>query len=74
MGSSLEDILIEVENGNNETGYKKVKRVWTMRTQSKTTMNIEEYVQTVDNEGVFVNLHIDCGDNGNGLQYLGESS
>lgn len=73
MGSSLEDILIEVENGNNlETGYKKVKQVLD---NEDTIKNYYEYrrvrVQTVDNEGEFVNLHIDCGDNGgNGLQYL----
>lgn len=73
MGSSLEDILIEVENGNNlEAGYKNVKQLLDSED------SIEDYydykrvrVQTLDSEGEIANLHIDSGDNaGNGLQYL----
>jgi len=73
MGSSLEDILIEVENGENlETGYENVKRVLE---NDDATQNYSEYrrvcVQTADADEELMNLHIDCGDNeGNGLQYL----
>jgi putative ABC transport system permease protein len=73
MGSSLEDILIEVENGENlETGYEKVKIVLH---QDSSIENYYEYrtvrVKTVNAEKVLMNLDIDCGDNaGNGLQYL----
>jgi putative ABC transport system permease protein len=45
MGSSLEDILIEVENGENlETGYRNVNRFWKRMLLSKTITNIERYV------------------------------
>lgn len=73
MGSSLEDILIEVENGENlETSYVNAKQVL------KNDDSIENYyeyrsvsVQTTDAENELMNLHIDCGDNsGNELQYL----
>jgi len=73
MGSSLEDILIEVENGDNlETGYENVKQVLE---NDVAIENYHEYkrvrVQTIDSEDELTNLHIDCGDNaGNELQYL----
>ncbi|MGJ7922157.1 FtsX-like permease family protein [Neobacillus sp. LXY-4] len=73
MGSSLEDILIEVENGEHlETGYEDVKQVL------ENDVAIENYyeyrrvsVQTADAEEELMNLHIDCGDqSGEDLQYL----
>lgn len=73
MGSSLEDILIKVENGENlEKGYTNVKQVL------KEDDVIDYYyenrrvrVQTADAEGDFTNLDIDCGANaGNMLQYV----
>jgi len=73
MGSSLEDILIEVDNGNNlDTGYTNVKQVLK---HEDTIENYYEYkrvrVQTIDSEGELANLHIDSGNNaGNELQYL----
>ena len=73
MGSSLEDILIEVENGENlQKNYEKVKQVL------KNDDDIEVYYENrrvivktfnVDNE--IVNIHIDSGVNsGSDLQYL----
>jgi len=73
MGSSMEDILIEVENGENlETGYAKVKQVLE---NDDAIENYKEYgrvrVQTADTDKELMNLHIDCGDSeGEGLQYL----
>lgn len=73
MGSSLEDILIEVENGENlETSYANVKQVLE---NDDAIENYYEYlricVQTTDAEDELMNLHIDCGDkSGNELQYL----
>ncbi len=73
MGSSLEDILIEVENGEKlEAGYENVKRVLEKDTAIE---NYFEYrrvtVQASDAEDELMNLHIDSGDNaGNELQYL----
>jgi putative ABC transport system permease protein len=73
MGSSLEDILIEVENGMNlESNYVTVKEVLDSDTEIQ---NYYEYrrisVQTIDLENELMNLHIDSGSNsGNELQYL----
>jgi putative ABC transport system permease protein len=73
MGSSLEDILIEVENGEDlETGYEKVKRILH---QDSSIESYSEYrtvrAKTENAEKVPMNLDINCGDNaGNGLQYL----
>jgi putative ABC transport system permease protein len=73
MGSSLEDILIEVENGENlDTGYTKVKNVLD---RDEAIDRYYEYrrvgVQTLNADGKPLNLHIDCGDNaGNELRYL----
>lgn len=73
MGSSLEDVLIEVENGENlESSYTKVKQVLE---NDDAIENYYEYrrvsVQTTDAENELMNLHIDSGDNsGNDLQYL----
>ncbi|WP_091540842.1 ABC transporter permease [Alkaliphilus peptidifermentans] len=73
MGSSLEDILIEVENGENlETNYGRVIQVL------ENDDSIESYykyrrirVQTTNAEDELMNLHIDCGDNsGNELKYI----
>lgn len=73
MGSSLEDILIEVENGENlETRYANVKQ---LLQKDNTIENYYEYrsvrVQTIDAENKLMNLNIDCGFSaGNELQYL----
>ncbi|AGA67915.1 ABC-type transport system, involved in lipoprotein release, permease component [Desulfitobacterium dichloroeliminans LMG P-21439] len=73
MGSSLEDILIEVENGEKlESNYARVKQVLV---NDATVKNYYEYgrvrVQTTDADGELMNLHIDRGDNsGNELKYL----
>jgi len=73
MGSSLEDILIEVENGEKlETVYANVKQVLE---KDGSIENYYEYrrvrVKVTDAEGELMNLNIDCGDNaGNELQYL----
>lgn len=73
MGSSQEDILVEVENGENlEANYTNVKQVLE---NDETIENYYEYrrvrVQSVDAENEIMNLHIDYGDNsGSELQYL----
>lgn len=73
MGSSLEDILIEVENGEDlETSYANVKQVLENDDAIET---YNEYgrvrVQTSDAEEELMNLYIDWGDkSGNELQYL----
>lgn len=73
MGSSLEDILIEVENGEMlEENYAKVKQVLDNDNSIK---NYYEYrttrVKAYDSKHVGMNLDIDSGDMaGNGLQYL----
>ncbi|WP_280771851.1 ABC transporter permease [Salipaludibacillus daqingensis] len=73
MGSSLEDILIEVEEGENlETSYVKVKEVLE---NDNSIENYFEYrrvrVKTTDSENQLMNLNIDCGENaGNDLKYL----
>lgn len=73
MGSSLEDILIEVENGEKlETRYANVKQ---LLQKDAAIENYYEYrsvrVQAIDAENKLMNLNIDCGDSaGNELQYL----
>lgn len=73
MGSSVEDILIEVKNGEKlEKAYKNVKQVLE---NDNDLLEYYEYrrvlVKTIDAEGELINLHIDCGDNaGNKLRYL----
>ena len=73
MGSSLEDVLIEVEDGENlETSYANVIRVLEKDDAIK---NYSEYrrvrVQTTDAEREMMNLHIDSGvKSGEDLQYL----
>lgn len=73
MGSSLEDILIEVENGEQlEPNYTKVKQILENDSSIK---NYYEYrttrVKTTNSKHVPMNLDIDSGDMaGNGLQYL----
>ncbi len=73
MGSSLEDILIEIENGENlETGYANVKQ---LLQKDAAIENYYEYrsirVKTIYAENKLMNLNIDCGINaGNELQYL----
>ncbi len=73
MGSSLEDILIEVSNGENlETNYGRVIQVLENDDEIE---GYHEYrrvrVQTNDAEGGLMNLHIDSGDNsGNELKYI----
>ncbi|AOT69271.1 ABC transporter permease [Geosporobacter ferrireducens] len=73
MGSSLENILIEVDNGEKlENSYGNVKQVLE---NDDAIENYYEYrrvrVQTFDAENKLMNLNIDCGINaGNELQYL----
>ena len=73
MGSSAEDILIEVENGEGlEEGYENVINVLKNDDSIK---HFYEYrrvrVQTLDAENEFMNLHIDHGVNsGKGIKYL----
>lgn len=73
MGSSLEDILIEVENGESlEKSYGNVKQVLE---NDDAIENYYEYgrvrVKVANTEGRLMNLHIDCGANaGNELKYL----
>lgn len=73
MGSSLEDILIEVENGEElETGYANVRQ---LLQKDESIENYYEYrrirVQTINAENQLMNLKIDCGTNaGNELKYL----
>jgi putative ABC transport system permease protein len=73
MGSSLEDIQIEVEDGENlETNYEKVIQI--LRDDTS-ILQFYEYqrirVQTLNTENKLINLNIECGDHaGNGLQYL----
>lgn len=73
MGSSLEDILIEVENGENlETNYGNVKQ---LLESDEAIQNYYEYrtvrVATIDAEGELLNIDIDSGANaGNELMYL----
>lgn len=73
MGSSLEDILIEVENGANlETNYAKVKQVLS---KDDAVEKYYEYktvrIQTIDTDNKQKNIDVDCGDNaGNELKYL----
>lgn len=73
MGSSLEDILIEVENGENlEANYERVIQVLE---NDDTIESYYEYrrvrVQTTDADGELMNLHIDSGvSSGNELKYI----
>lgn len=73
MGSSLEDILIEVENGEMlEANHAKVKLVLDNDSSIK---NYNEYrttrVKAYDSRNIGMNLDIDSGEMaGNGLQYL----
>ncbi len=73
MGSSLEDILIEVENGENlEVNYTNVKQ---LLDHEKSILRYNEFrrvrVQTTSRDGELMNLHIDSGkQSGTGLQYL----
>jgi len=73
MGSSLEDILIDVEEGGNlETSYVRVKEVLE---NDHSIENYYEYrrvrVKTTDSDNELMNLNIDCGENaGNDLKYL----
>jgi putative ABC transport system permease protein len=77
MGSSLEDILIEVENGDNlETGYLNVKNILE---EDIAVRNYFEYkrirVQTFNSENEPMNIHVDTGINsGNELKYLNGTS
>lgn len=73
MGSSREDILIEVENGDNlEAGYSKVKELL------KNNGYIADYyeyatvrVKVTNKDNVYMNMNVDTGINaGNGLQYM----
>ncbi|QNO14301.1 ABC transporter permease [Alkalicella caledoniensis] len=73
MGSSLEDILIEVENGENlEINYKKVVQVLEDDDAIETYYKYRRVrVQTTNADAELMNLHVDSGDNsGNGLKYI----
>lgn len=73
MGSSLEDILIEVDNGANlEQGYENVKKTLN---GNQAIENYYEYktirIQTIDKDNKIKNIDIDSGDYaGNELKYL----
>lgn len=73
MGSSLEDILIEVENGENlESNYIKVKQ---LMNDDASIVNFNEYrtirVKTKDSSRMAMNIDISVGSKaGNELQYL----
>lgn len=73
MGSSQEDILIEIENGYKlEAKYSDVKKVLT---NDPSINNYYEYktirVKVLNADNVYTNMDIDSGDNaGNGLKYL----
>jgi len=73
MGSSMDDLLIEIDSGQNlENKYKTIKKLL------KEDTDIEEYkafrrvrIQTINSEEEWMNLHIDCGnDAGKELKYL----
>ena len=73
MGSSLEDILIEVENSENlESNYANVKQL--LADDSSIDRYFESRtvrVRTANTDGVLMNLDIDVGTNaGNELKYL----
>lgn len=73
MGSSLEDILIEVENGEHlQKNYDKVKQVLKNDDDSIRYYESRRVIaKTFNADSEFVNIHIDSGDNsGNDLQYL----
>ncbi len=73
MGSPLEDILIEVENGEKrESNYRNVKQVLENEDDIKKYYEYRRVrVQTADAEDEPMNLNIDCGEmSGNELQYL----
>jgi len=77
MGSSVEDILIEVENGENlEKNYIKVKQ---LVENDADIYNYYEFgtirVQTTDSSGIGMNMDIDVSANaGTELQYLSGSA
>lgn len=73
MGSSMDDILIEIESGENlDNKYKIIKKLL------KEDSDIKEYkefrrvrVETINSEGEWLNLHVDCGNYaGKELKYL----
>lgn len=73
MGSSLEDILIEVETGENlETNYDKVTQLLSKDSSVNNYFeNRTIRVAATDSAGGAMNINIDVGENaGNELQYL----
>lgn len=73
MGSSMDDILIEIDSGENlENKYEIIKKLL------KEDADIEEYkefrrvrVETINSEDKWMNLHVDCGNYaGKELKYL----
>ncbi|MBP2028378.1 putative ABC transport system permease protein [Acetoanaerobium pronyense] len=77
MGSSREDILIQVENGEQlETNYKKVMQ---LLESDNTIESYYEYkrvrIQTTNSAGELMNIHVDSGYNsGNDLKYISGNS
>lgn len=77
MGSSREDILIQVENGEQlETNYKKVMK---LLESDNTIESYYEYkrvrIQTTNSAGELMNIHVDSGNNsGNDLKYISGNS
>lgn len=73
MGSSTDDILIEIDSGENL-----LNRYVTIRKMLKEDADIEEYnefrrvrVETINSEDKWMNLHVDCGNYaGKELKYL----
>jgi putative ABC transport system permease protein len=73
MGSSMDDILIEIDSGENLGGrYENIKKLL------REDADIEAYkefrrvrVQTINSDEEWMNLHVDCGNNaGEELKYL----
>jgi putative ABC transport system permease protein len=73
MGSSMDDLLIEIDSGQNlDSKYKVIKKLL------KEDTDIEEYkefrrvrIQAIDSAEEWMNLHIDCGQYaGKALKYL----
>ena len=73
MGSAMEDISIEIEQGENlEEKYKVIKNILMKDTDIK---EYKEYrsvrVETINSQNEWMNLQVECGkDSGSGIKYL----
>lgn len=73
MGSSVNDALIEIEDGNDlEKNYEKALNIITSDSSVKDVSIMRRVcVQTYNSENNVTNIHIDCGSfAGSGLEYL----